>query len=457
MDTATILYRFGLVLLLLLMNGFFVAVEFAVVAARRSRIDQLVEEGNGAARIVRRWMDNPDRLIAAAQLGITVASLALGYIGESAVAAVIEPLLHRYVGEDAIGGVARSLPFLLSLVVVTSFHVVLGEQAPKSAAIRYPERILLPSARPMQLFTVVFRPFVVVLDRVSQRVLGLVGIEQTSGHHAVLTIDELRHIVSESQQGGVLDAGEREMLHNIFDFGETVARQVMTPRTEIVAVSSETPLDDLLGLVVETGYTKFPVYDGDLDHVVGIIHVKDLIAALQKPEQERQSLAGDLMREALNVPETIGVEELLQTFRVHRTHLAILLDEFGGTSGLVTLEDLLEEIVGDVQDQFEEQEPQISELPGGAYLVSGLVPIEDFNAEFHTRLDDPDYDTIAGYLLGQLGRLARVGDEVTMPGGTLRVEALDGRRIDRIVFAPGPASADGDGGTASVRADHGDA
>ncbi|MCZ7574104.1 MAG: hemolysin family protein [Ardenticatenaceae bacterium] len=438
MDIGTILYRFGLVLFLLAMNGFFVAIEFAVVTARRARIEQLAAEGNRAAAIVRPWLDDPDHLIAASQLGITVASLALGYLGEAAVAAVIEPVLHNLLGERAIVGVARSLPFLISLVVVTSFHVVLGEQAPKSAALRFPESLLLVASRPMHLFTTIFQPFITLLDRAAEFVLRLVGIQPVAGHHAIFTVDEIKRILSESQKGGVLDAGEREMLHNIFDFGETVARQVMTPRTEIVAVPAGATLDDLLVLAVETPHTKFPVYEGDLDHVIGIIHVKDLIAVLQRPAETRTgTVAADVTRDVLIVPETVGVEELLQTFRMHRTHLAILIDEFGGTAGLVTLEDLLEEIVGDVQDQFEEEEPDVRPLPDGCYLVSGLIPIEDFNAEFHTSVEDPNYDTIAGYLLGSLGRMAQVGDVVVIPAGTLRVEALDGLRIDRIRFCPG--------------------
>lgn len=440
MDIGIILSRFGLVALLLATNGFFVAVEFAVVAARRTRIDQLVTEGNRAAAIVRPWLDDPDRLIAASQLGITVASLALGYLGQAAMAALVEPLLYNFLGEAAIRGVARSLPFLISLVVVTSFHVVLGEQAPKSAAIRFPESLLLVAARPMQLFTVIFQPFVALLDRAAEAVLRLVGIRPVAGHRAVFTVDELKRILSESHAGGILDAGEREMLHNIFDFGETIARQVMTPRTEIVAVAADAPLDELLTLVVATPHTKFPVYESDLDHVIGMIHVKDLIAILQKPEEERRATtAQDIMRDVLIVPETVGVEELLQTFRTHRTHMAILMDEFGGTAGLVTLEDLLEEIVGDVQDQFEVEEPDVRRLPDGCSLVSGLIPIEDFNAEFATSVEDPNYDTIAGYMLGALGRMAQVGDTVVIPEGTLRVEALDGLRIDRIRFCPNGA------------------
>ena len=436
-----LLWSFLLILLLVFLNAFFVSVEFAAVASRRARIELLAESGNHSAAIVRTWLENPaarDRLIAASQLGITLVSLALGAVGENTFEALLAPLfedlalptvLQRLVPLMAV------LPLFLSLAIVTSLHVVLGEQVPKVATLHDPERFALIAARPMRLFIVVFKWFVDLLDWATRQILSLVGLRMVGEHLTVYTIEEIKQILSESEEGGVIRTPERQMLDAIFDLGSLVVRQVMIPRTEILAVEADTPLQEIIQLTSQSTYTKFPVYEDNPDQILGIVHVKDLIRALQSPDYATCT-ARTLAREPIFVPETISVNALLQQFRDNRQHIAIVLDEYGGTAGLVTLEDLLEEIVGEVSDPFDSLTPEIQTLPDGLILIDGLTLIEEVNQQLKLDLQDPNYDTIAGYVLGKLGRIPRLGDAVESNGVRLQVESLDGMRIARLSLRP---------------------
>lgn len=427
------------VFFLIFLNGFFVAIEFAVVASRRTRIDQMVADGGGAAaQVVHGWVSSEearDRIIAGAQLGVTIASLALGYMGETTMADLIEPLLHPLLGgaSSGVAAVVGALPLLLSLTIITALHVILGEQVPKVITIRRPEAVALSAVWPMELFMRVFHPFIWVLDHTAAAVLRLLGF-QSMGHHVLYTAAEIKQLVEESEAGGVLEAHEREMIHAVFDLGHVLARQVMVPRTEMVIVPADASLDTLVAVARQHSLTKFPVYEGDLDHIIGIVHTKDLVRVLGGHRQDTS--ARGLMREALFLPDSIPVDELLNQFRIHRQHIAILLDEYGGTSGLVTLEDLLEEVIGDVKDQFDATEPEIKRLPDGSATINGLLTIEEVNEAFGLHLSDPNYDTIAGFVLGRLERMAVVGDTVEADGVRFRVEALDGLRIARLSLFP---------------------
>lgn len=425
----TLFLKFTLVALLIVINGFFVAVEFAVIAVQRARIRQKALDGDARARIVEQWVDDPDFLIAGAQLGITIASLALGALGEQTIAAVIEPYLHT-LPPFMTTTVAASLPLLISLTIITMLHVVLGEQVPKSATIRYPERFVLLSARPMSWFLRVLHPFIRLLDALSAGVLRLIGIEPVPGHNSIFSVEDLKQIVMQSQRDGVLQERERQMLHAVFDFRNMLARQIMVPRTEMVSIKADTTTERLLDLAVEHPYTKFPVYEDDHDHIIGIVHTKDLLKVVRDGRNELR--ANNLMRPALLLPETVRVDDLLAAFRQNRAHAAVLIDEFGGTAGFVTLEDLLEEIVGDVRGEFDTGEPGYQRLADGTVILSGLLTITEFNALFGLAIHDPNYDTLAGYMLGRLDRMAQEGDVVEANGARLRVEAVDGYRIDRI-------------------------
>ncbi len=421
------------------LNAFFVTVEFAVVAIRRTRIEQLAEERNGAVAIVRHWVESQeakDRLIAAAQVGVTIVSLALGDLGENTAAELLEPWLHEAAQQTAgfLSIVLAALPVILSLTIVTGLHVVLGEQVPKVASLRFPEQAAILAARPMYLFTLLFHPFVWVLDRLSSAILRALGMQPMGGHSAIYTVEELKLIVEESEESGVIEPEEREMLHAVFDLGNMVARQVMIPRTEMVCISADATLDEVVELAAETLLTKFPVYEGDLDHIIGILHTKDLVRVIHKGGANTS--LRDLAREALFLPETIRVDDLLAEFRRARQHIAILLDEYGGTAGLVTLEDLVEEILGDIQDAFDRQEPEIQPLSDGSYQVDGLALIEEVNDALGLNLSDPHYDTIAGFVMGQLGRIPQLHDEVEVYDNGrhvwFRVEEMDGKRIARL-------------------------
>lgn len=454
-----IIWHLVLILVLIALNGFFVAVEFAAVASRRSRLDLLAPINSRALKTVKDWLENVetrDRLIAASQLGITLVSLILGAEGENTFQTILEPYFHAVrlpPTLEFINTILPAVPLVLSLALITSLHVILGEQVPKVATLRNPERFALTAAPFMQVFMNVFKWFISLLDWIARQVLALIGLTAGSAHSSVYTLDEIRQIVAGPEAEGVLEQPEREMLSAVIDFGELVVRQVSIPRTEIVAVEASQPLAEIIRLITEHTYTKFPVYEDNLDQVVGILHVRDVVSAMQDPACETTQ-ARALAREALFVPETISVNDLLHQFRSRRTHIAIVLDEFGGTAGLVTLEDLLEEIVGEFRDPFDAAPPTIQILPDGTVLVDGLTAIAEVNNQLGLELTDPHYDTIAGYVLGRLGRIPQVGDTVVDPESKLRfkVEAMDRLRIARIAMLrldPGEADAGTDARPAS--------
>jgi CBS domain containing-hemolysin-like protein len=418
------------IVLLVLANGFFVAAEFSLVSVRRTRIAELVAQGETSAEMVKKAIENPDRVIAATQLGITLASLGLGWVGEPALADLISPLVS-FVPSALKAGVAHSISAALAFIIITFLHVVAGELAPKSIALQNPERTSLFVARPTLWVERIFKPAIWALNGSGNALLRLVGVKPASGLELVHSVEELKMLVTASAEGGVMKADEREMLHAVFDFGGLVVRQVMVPRTEMVAVEADKTLPEIITLISQSTYTKFPVYEDNLDQIIGVVHVKDLLQVLQSPDCQN-CVARQVIREPLFVPETISVSALLHRFRDYRQHIAIVMDEYGGTAGLVTLEDLLEEIVGEVSDPFDVVKPEFQTLPDGSILIEGLTRIEDVNQQLGLDLQEPDYDTIAGYVLGKLGRIAHQDDVVEGDRVRLRVEEMDGLRIARL-------------------------
>lgn len=444
---------FGHILLLLVLiglNAFFVSVEFAAVTSRRARLDILYDANSRAARMVRGWLENPaarDRLIAATQLGITMVSLALGAAGENAFEAWLAPYFEHIPLPPSFAileTVLPVLPVVISLAIVTSFHVVLGEQVPKVAVLRSPEKFAVISAPVMNVFGKVFKWFIDMLDWATRGVLALAGLPASSPHTSVYSPEEIKQIISGPEVEGVIEKPEREMLSAIIDFGELVVRQVAVPRTEIIAIEADADARQIISLAAGHGITKLPVYEENLDHVLGVVHLRDVLKLVNEnldggppDETALRRTAREMARETLFVPETISVNDLLLQFRARRTHLAMVLDEYGGTAGLVTLEDLLEEIVGDVQGPFDLTPPAFETLPDGTALVDGLVLIEEINEHFGLHLADPNYDTIAGYFLGKLGRIPEVGDEIedAENGIKLKVETMDRLRIERLALS----------------------
>jgi len=410
------------VALLVLANGFFVAAEFSLVSVRRTRIAELVAQGENKAKWVHKAIQNPDQVIAATQLGITLASLGLGWIGEPALSHLLEPIVNLF--PPAVrSGISHSLSASIAFAIITFLHVVIGELAPKSIALQNPEGTSLIIAQPTLWTEWIFKPFIWLLNGTGNYILRLVGIEPAAGHELVHSVEELKMLVSASAESGVFQAEESRMLHAIFDFSELLVRQVMVPRTEILALEADASLEESIQLATHSTYTKIPVYEGDLDHIIGVVHIKDLLRARLDSSQSECD-ARSLAREALFVPETISVRQLLKHFRTRRQHIAIVMDEFSGTAGLVTLEDVLEEIVGEVSDPFDTIQPEIQILSDGTTLVDGLALIEEVNQELNLELSDPNYDTIAGYVLGKLGHIPAEGDVVKSDGVRLLIKAM---------------------------------
>jgi CBS domain containing-hemolysin-like protein len=432
-----------LLVLLIGFNAFFVAFEYAVVTSRRSRLELLADSNSRAARLVRSWIDSPssrERMIAASQLGITIIGLALGAVGENTFTAWLEPFFQNETLPEALrflSSVLPYLPFLISLVVITSFTVVMGETVPKVAVLRSPERFALAAAPVMFIFNRAFRWFISSLGWATRGVLKILGIPPSDSMSSALSLEELRQIVNGPEVDNVIEQPEREMLSAVIDFGEMVVRQVCIPRTDIVAVEADAPFSEIIELANRHGVSKMPVFEDNLDEILGVVHIRDLLVEIQKSNGKinlADRSARTLARETLFVPETIPVNDLLVQFRDRRMHLAIVLDEYGGTSGLVTLEDLLEEIIGEIRDPFDITPADIETTPDGTILIDGRVLMEDINNQFDLHLEESNYDTLAGYLLGKLGRIPKTGDtyEDHENHVEFKVESMERQRIARI-------------------------
>ncbi|HEY9228419.1 MAG TPA: hemolysin family protein [Gemmatimonadaceae bacterium] len=421
--------RIIIIAVLLLLNGYFVAAEFALVRSRRTRLESMTRTGDRMARIVLKATSNLPRLLSASQLGITLASLALGALTE-------ETLSHYFAGwVDRLPfpvelSVRVALGSVLAISFVTYFHVVFGELAPRSLALTYPERVARLLVPPLYVFEWIMRPFTVVLNKSSETVLRAVGQKPQPLEEALHSPEELRILVEQSEEKGVLEATDATLLEGVFEFSEKNAREVMTPRTDIDALAIDATLDETLAMVEESGRSRYPVYEETIDNVVGLVLAKDLIPILHHPPQEF-SLAA-IMRPVHVVPGTREVEEVLADFKRLKEHMAIVLDEYGGTAGVVTMEDLLEEIVGEILDEYDEP-PEHPEREGAdLVIVPGGTNIGELNERFGLSVPDDHYTTIGGFVFGALGRLPIVGDRVTAGGAVFAVRDMDGRRIESL-------------------------
>jgi CBS domain containing-hemolysin-like protein len=385
---------------------------------------QLEQEGSVRAGVVRETLRDLDAYLSVCQVGITVASLALGWVGEPAVAHLIEPVL------GAIGitseRVVTVISFVLGFGAITYAHLVFGEQAPKYFSIQRAEGTSLWISRPLRLFMILFRPVVWIVNASTNFILRPWGIklgEEMEAHSE----EELRIMISSSTASGVLDPGERDYLNNVFDFGDRVAREIMVPRPDIEALAYDAPLSELAEAAAFGRYTRYPVFEEDLDHILGAVHVKDLFRAAGEDPDGFD--IRKIIRECLVVPENKSIEQILREFQQRKLQMAIVIDEWGSVEGLITIEDILEEIVGEIQDEFDEDEAAIEELADGLYAVDGRIPITDVNERFELDLPHEDFDTIGGYVLGSLGRPPETGDTVEAEGVTLTVKSVDGPRV----------------------------
>jgi len=428
--------RIVAIAVLLAVNGYFVAVEFALARSRRTRLEAMARTGDSLARVALRATSQLSRMLSATQLGITLCSLGIGALTQDALAGPFAAWLATLpAGLDT--GVRMGVGAAIAIAVVSYFHVVFGELAPKSLAFTRPERVARLLAPGLVGFEWVMRPFTWTLNRSAEIVQRALGYKHLEDDHAAHSSEELRLLIEQSEEGGVLHAGDATLIEGVFEFSEKNAREVMTPRTEIDALHVESTLDETLTLVEETRRSRYPVFDASIDHVIGLVLTKDLIPVLRNPASPASSgLQGfsirSIMRPIHVVPGSREVEEVLADFKRLKEHLAIVLDEYGGTAGLVTMEDLLEEIVGEILDEKDElPEPESRESPD-LVVIAGSTNISDLNERFALTVPDDDYTTIGGFVFGALGRLPRVGDRLTAGGAVFNVREMDGRRIETL-------------------------
>jgi putative hemolysin len=415
----TFLFEMLALLGLLFVNAFFVAAEYGLVTSRRTRIMELEHEGNKRARLVLKITSDPPRFISAMQLGVTISSLAIGALGEQVLARKFDGLM------------ASILAVILALLIVTYLHVVIGELVPKGIALGHPERTALAVSTPVRWFFVIARPLVWLLQESTTLILRTLGLEPPGAEHEAHSEAELRMLLSSSAEQGEIEHDEQEMLYKVFDFADKEVSDVMVPRPEVVAISIALPAEEALRAVLDSPYTRYPVYRESLDDIVGVLHIRDLIVAMNDRGIADVDLES-LVRPAYMVPETKDLGALLTEFRRTNQHMAVVIDEYGSMEGIVTLEDLLEEIVGEIEDEFDLPDETVERIDDETIRIDGTFPIDDFNERFGCELPQDDYHTIAGFVFGQLGRAAGPGDEVQYDGLTFTVDSVEGQRIDRL-------------------------
>jgi CBS domain containing-hemolysin-like protein len=425
------------VLALVLANGFFVAVEFALVSVRRSKIETLAAAKKSGAKAVLRALDRLDAMLSASQFGITIASLALGAVGESTLSHLFEPVLLDVLPPRLSALVAHSAAVAVALAVITYFHLVLGEYAPKALAIEKAEAISMATARWMEIFYRTFKPFIWLINVSGIKFLRLFGVDFRPGHHTVYTEEELRYLINLSHQSGHLQEEEREMIHNVFDFGDLTAREIMIPRTEVVALDQRAGFDEVVRQFQVSGYSRLPVYNGNFDQIAGVLHSKDVMPFLLKKgvfDLEK------VMRQPIFIPDTARLGDVLQSLQKNSVHLAIVVDEHSGVEGILTLEDILEEIVGEIQDEHDEVlAAKLSQSGEGVFSIDAGMTIREANRKFRLKLPESDnYTTVAGFLIARAGRLLNQDDTVEYGGAKFTVERAVNRRVTRVRMERSP-------------------
>ena len=419
-----ILWRLGIVLLLVFANAFFVAAEFALVAVRRSRIEEMIADGDSGARRVSQALQHLDRYISATQLGITLASLALGWLGEEAIAVLVDRVLALFGIHAPAVAVHSTAAAITAFLVLTFLHIVLGELTPKTLALVRPEGVSKLVARPLMAFSTVMSPFIAVLNGAANAVLRTFKIGPSSEGDRVHSPDELRLLVMQSRLHGALDESDSKMLAGVFDFHEKRARDVMRPRTDIVALPLDATEAEVWRLMRSERYSRYPIYRETLDDVIGVLVAKDLW--LKEPSTPFDLKA--LTRQPLYVPDTRPAERVLDDLRRTRAHMAVVLDEYGGTAGILTVEDLVEEVIGDINDEYDFAVREAIEA-NGVLELAGTMSLVDVRSDYRLPIPEGDWTTLGGYTFAKLGRLPRIGDRAPFPGGELEVVATDGRRV----------------------------
>ncbi len=414
--------------ILILLNAFFVAAEYGLVTARRTKMKELAETGHRRARAVMRIVAEPPRFIAAMQLGVTLTSLGIGALGEPALRHAFDPVM------------ATALAIILAFTIITFLHVVIGELMPKGVALSHSEAVALAVSAPVRGFFVAFHPVVWVLQHATELGLRVLNVRPPGSEEGVYSEAELKMLLDRSAEHGELEQEEQEMLYKVFDFADKEVSDVMVPRPEVVALSIKLPPEEALAAAVESPYTRYPVYRESLDDIIGILHVRDLFRAVNESGNMAKVDVEALVRPAHMVPETKDLAALLHDFRKTKEHMAIVVDEYGAMEGIVTLEDLLEEIVGEIEDEFDLPDESIERIDEHTIRIDGTFPIDDFNEQFHCELPIEDFHTVAGFVFGLLGRAPESGDRVEHERMRFTVLETDGSRIDRlqVEFLPPP-------------------
>ncbi len=434
MDTAAGLIA---VFLLVLTNGFFVAAEFGLVGARKTRITQLADQGNPNAKAAQVAIRRLDSSIAATQLGITLASLALGWIGEPAISHLFEPVLEKVLPHEMMETVGFAIASIFSFALVTMLHIVIGELAPKAIALQQPESAAMFTARPLNIFLRVFHPIIRLMNWMGNSVVHLIGFQAASEHAQAHSAEEIVMLAHTSTEAGILEEKEEEMLRRIFVFDEIQLQEVMQPRVEIEALDADMTLDEMVDFAATHHRSRYPVYEQNIDHIVAVIHTKDLFQIvlhsqntelLTEAERARQ-----LFRQPLFMPATLGIDHALEKMQRTKTHIAIVVNEYGGVAGLVTLEDIIEQIIGDVQDEFDREENPVS-AAGLEWAIDGMMPISQLEGRFGLPEGEFSSLTVGGYVAEYLDRIAEVGDQVPFGSYTVTVTDMDGKRVTRVRF-----------------------
>ncbi len=429
--------NFLLVLFLVLGNGFFVASEFALVAVRKSRIEALVAEGNKAAERLLPLLNNLNAYISATQLGITIFSLGLGYVAEPAIVKVIEPLLLNFAAAAnwqflASPTLAHAISFAIAFSIITFMHIVFGELAPKTAALELSEKVSMIIALPLQIFYKIFYYPIRLLDWAGTKTVRIFGLRPSGEHGSSYTEDEIRQLVRVSHESGFLNEEEQKLINQVFEFSETIVREAMIPRTEIIAVPYTASPEEIARVFRQYGYSRLPVYRDSLDDILGVIHSKDVMQyLLVKP---RAFKLERVLKKPLYVVDTARLEDVLRQMQRSKTHFGFVVDEHGGIEGIITLEDLLEEIVGDISDEHDEEvNEQINEQADGSYILDGGLAVRDLNKRLDLHLPVSEgYTTIAGFLMNESGEILQEGEEVKYNGHIFKIETVDKRRILKV-------------------------
>jgi CBS domain containing-hemolysin-like protein len=427
------------ILALVLLNGFFVAAEFSLVRSRRTRLEAMVRGGDRLARIALRASSNISRVLSASQLGVTLASLGLGWIAESTLAHIFESLFEGLPFAIDIS-LRVTLAAVIAYTVLTYLHVVLGELTPKAAALNSPERFAKYMAPPLLLFAWIMSPFIWVLHRSANALLKVMGQPAAGSEETVHSPEELRLLVEQSQEGGALQTADADLIDAVFEFSEKNAREVMTPRTEIVALDVDATLEEVLAIVEDSQFSRYPVYEESIDNIIGLVLTKDFLrhliprAGSNGAETSAAFSVRKLIRPVHVIPGSREVEDVLADFKRLKEHMAVVLDEYGGTAGVITMEDLLEEIVGEILDEYDTKEDETEPVltRSGETIVSGSTNVGELNEHFGLDVPEEDATTIGGFVFGILGRLPQVADRVIAGGAIFTVKKMDGRRIDQL-------------------------